>query len=260
MANPARIPATSDNDLLSKAANLEAWSWFEEIDKSIDALPERSGERTKFRLMRATAELMAAHDDPIRAASINKQAHTAQGTFYVHFDDASLAERAVVDSLLAFRDARLPDLDGSGDAFEGVFKFIDIYTRVYAANADLFRGLMARVDRDPEMALLRQGYNKLTIGRIVRDMKAREISKDVSPQTQELAVWTAGTLLEDSLYATLAVKRSQRRLDLAGSLEGLIDMMATLFYRSLYAPVSADVQTSTLKDAALLGAAPRPDR
>ncbi|MEN8721912.1 MAG: hypothetical protein ABF335_03390 [Alphaproteobacteria bacterium] len=245
-----------DADLPLPAQGLQAWSWMYEVDSAIDALPKRSGERTRLRLIKATAELMAHQDAPTRAAVINRQARTAQGTFYGHFEDAQSAEREVLKQLLNYREARLPQLDGKGKAFDGVFSFIDAYTRVYAANADLFRGIIARVDRDPDFALCRQHYNMKTIERILNDVRKRDVSTGVSDDTLELSVWTAGTLLEDSLYATLAVRRSPRRLALAGSLEGLIDMMAVMFYRTLYGPVDQDIKTVSLPDAALLGTPP----
>lgn len=236
--------------------NLAAWQWAPVLDQQIEALPKRSAQRTRLRLIRGAAQLMADTDKPLRPAAINRAAHTGQGTFYLHFADAAEAEQAVVAEVLQYRAGKLPVLQAQDDAFAALRGLIDAYAKVYAANAALFRGIMDRVNHDPDLAQVRNGYNLAIIDNIKADLRRRGTSPRLSDNTLELSIWIAGTMMEDTLYATLASGRSPHGLELAGGLHGLVDVLSVMFYRALYAPQTPGLDAQHKADLNLLGTWP----
>src|SRR5690606_29851449 len=99
----------------------------------------RKGERTRLRLLAATAGLLqSTYFHTLRVTDICRRARVSQGTFYLYFTDRN----DIVATLLADFAARVFDtLDaacaGRDDSYGSVFAPTLAYVRIFRANRGL---------------------------------------------------------------------------------------------------------------------------
>lgn len=216
--------------------SLEPFRLDRALAAEIALLPKRNGERTRKSLLLAAVEIVADGGvDALTITAVLERAGRARGTFYQHFTDQAALELAITDALLGFSASKLPVLAAFSEAYVGLQALIETYARIYAANAALFGAVIHWVDHDPQVADLRQRYNLSNVHHLMQDLDRRGVSAGVSRESMELAIMTAGSMIENTLYALLAAQRSPYAAQIAGNLESVIEVISTLFYRALFA-------------------------
>ena len=201
----------------------------------------RKSERTRLKLLAATAALLDAAGDPaaLRVADIADRAGVAHGTFYRYFADRAAAVEVVAAAFCDFLRTRLASGRGGEDAgADRARAATAAYVRAFRANAGLMRCLMSLGDDQAPLRArfeaLNADWNACTAAAIAR-RRARPPAGAPAVDDQAVAALlpTAYALggMVDAFLAELYLRRNPALAALAEDEPAVVDLLTRLWHR-----------------------------
>ncbi len=201
----------------------------------------RKTERTRLRLLAATAERLEAGDEQaaLRVSDIAAAAGLAHGTFYRYFPDRPAAVEALLgDFALHLRDSMAGARDGAPGSEERVRAATLAYLRQFRANLGLMRCLMD-LGRDSAAFRARfHAFNRAWNGRVAATIARRraEIAgRRPAPASALLPTAYALGGMIDEFLSQLYLRRDPALKRLARDEAAVTALLTELWCRAAYA-------------------------
>lgn len=198
----------------------------------------RKTERTRLRLLAATAAALEAEQEPaaLRVADITEGASLAHGTFYRYFPDRAEAVEALVGEFARFLREQLGTVQEGAPASRARVRAATlVYLRLFRANAGLMRCLM---DLRRETAPFRERFHALN-----RDWNSKVASAIAARRGRgepaEALLPTAYALggLVDEFLAQLYLRRDPALASLRTDESATAELLTDLWCRGAYGVV-----------------------
>jgi AcrR family transcriptional regulator len=202
----------------------------------------RKGERTRLRLLAATADLLqTTFFHALRVTDICCRARVSQGTFYLYFSDrADIVTRLLTDFAATVFDT-LDTASDRDDAYGAVHAPTLAYVHIFRANRGLLRCLTQLTE---ESRAFEQIYRELNAGWNRR--AARAIGQDPA---NALAAAYALSSMVDEFLTTLYVRQDPELAFLADDPARVAAILSRLWYRAVHLaePETSDAQVAENK-------------
>lgn len=196
--------------------------------------PLRSAKRKKLRLKASVARVLDTIDfNDVRVSDICKATDASQGTFYLYFKNKNDAVFQVTKEYVELQKSTIPSHEDE-HPFDALYKFADWFQEFFCANIGLQRTMMQLSDKLPEFSELWGISVRSLTKHLVKSLKSHYSDSHVDDDTLMLAVYCAGSIIDQTLYAVYAVHRQSELERLIKSPEDLTEMMTLLLYRALY--------------------------
>ena len=196
--------------------------------------PPRSAKRKKLRLKASVARVLDKKDfHDVRVSDICKATETSQGTFYLYFKNKQDAVHQVIQEYVELQKTTIPSPEEE-HPFDALYSFTKWFQEFFCANIGLQRTMMQLNDKLPEFAELWGMSVKSLTKHLVKSLKSHYSDSQVDDDSLMLAVYCAGSIMDQTLYAVYAVQGQNELEKLISSPEDLNEMIALLLYRALY--------------------------
>jgi AcrR family transcriptional regulator len=209
----------------------------------------RKGERTRLRLLAATADLLqTTFFHALRVTDICRAARVSQGTFYLYFSDrGDIVTRLLTDFAATVFDT-LDAASDRDDAYGAVHAPTLAYVHIFRANRGLLRCLTQLTE---ESTAFEQIYRELNADWNRRS--ARAIAAALGGGTRDsadsLAAAYALSSMVDEFLTTVYVRQDPELAVLADDPERVAAILSRLWYRAVHLaePETPDVQVMEKK-------------
>jgi AcrR family transcriptional regulator len=194
----------------------------------------RKGERTRLRLLAATADLLqTTFFHALRVTDICSHARVSQGTFYLYFADrADIVTRLLTDFAATVFDT-LDAASDRDDAYAAIHAPTLAYVHIFRANRGLLRCL---TQLSEETRAFEQIYRELNAGWNRR--AARAIAAGFGGGRQDSANALAGAYalssMVDEFLSTVYVRQDPELAFLADDPEQVAAILSRLWYRAVH--------------------------
>ena len=196
--------------------------------------PTRSAKRTKLRLKASIARVLDKTDfNDVRVSDICKATGASQGTFYLYFKNKQDAVFQVIKEYVELQKSTIPPLDAE-HPFDELYRFTNWFQEFFRANIGLQRTLMQLRDKLPDFGEIYGESLRYLTTHLVNSLKSHYAKNEVNDDMLKFAVYCAGSILDQTLYAVYAVRRQSEFDKLINSPNDLTEMIALLLYRALY--------------------------
>ena len=210
----------------------------------------RKGERTRLRLLAATADLLqTTFFHALRVTDICRRARVSQGTFYLYFSDrADIVTRLLTDFAATVFDT-LDAASDRDDAYGAVHAPTLAYVHIFRANRGLLRCLTQLTE---ESRAFEQIYRELNAGwnrRAARAIAAGPGGVRSDP-ADALATAYALSSMVDEFLTTVYVRQDPELAFLADDPERVAAILSRLWYRAVHLaePETSDAQVMENQD------------
>jgi len=194
----------------------------------------RSAKRKKLRLKASVARVLDKTDfNDLRVSDICRATETSQGTFYLYFENKKDAVYQVIQEYVELQKTTIPSPEEE-HPFDALYSFTNWFQEFFCANIGLQRTIMQLSDKFPEFAELWSTFVRSLTKHLVKSLKTHYSDNDVDDDSLMLAVYCAGSIMDQTLYAVYAVHRQSDLERLAKSPADLNEMITLLLYRALY--------------------------
>jgi len=209
----------------------------------------RKGERTKFRLMNSTAELLNEHPfSEIRNLDISEHAGVAAGVVNTHFKD----KRELVVALLTFFMEQLEyefsryntEQGEEEDIYIRLFDTIHYVMRCAQNNLGLWRLLLNDLGEHPELSKLYHKGIEYWSGYLSKQIPNQHGGKKITQNDKKLMAILLGGMLDDAMrfyfYSDSVISNYP--------MEKVAEMIATLRYSAIFGefPKPASIKKANL--------------
>jgi AcrR family transcriptional regulator len=194
----------------------------------------RKGERTRLRLLAATADLLqTTFFHALRVTDICGRARVSQGTFYLYFSDrADIVTRLLTDFAATVFDT-LDAASDRGDAYGAVHAPTLAYVHIFRANRGLLRCLTQLTEESNDFEAIYRGLNAGWNRRAARAIEARLGGRRKAAATA-LAMAYALSSMVDEFLINLYVREDPELAFLANDPEEAAAVLSRLWYRAVY--------------------------
>ncbi|MFC4271282.1 TetR family transcriptional regulator [Sneathiella chungangensis] len=195
----------------------------------------KKGERTKLRLMIATAKLLQDtffHD--LRIVDICKESGVSQGTFYLYFEDKMDIATTTLSKFVHHIYQALKEAGKNRNSLSESAYFTTLaYVEQFHLNKGLLRCLMQMTEESTKFEeiyqTLNSNWNKRTAEAI-----ARRTRKPLSENPEGLLVVYAAGGMVDEYLASLYVRRDPILVEHSGSPEDVAELLSKLWLRAVF--------------------------
>ncbi len=192
----------------------------------------KKGDRTRYRLMVATAKLLQDtffHD--LRIVDICKHSGVSQGTFYLYFDDKMSVTTTTLSQFVhhifqSLKDAGT-DQKNLADAIHATTL---AYVKQFYLNRGLLRCLMQMTEESAEFEKLYHSLNSSWNKRTAQAIALRLGKRPADDPEAILTVYAAGGMVDEYL-ANLYVRKDPVLIEQSGSPEDVARLLSTLWMR-----------------------------
>lgn len=194
----------------------------------------RKGERTRLRLMAATAGLLQEtffHN--LRIVDVCRQAGVSQGTFYLYFKDKMDVATATL-SKFAHHVFELMRVAGRGqpDLPAAVHATTLVYVRQFHLNRGLLRCLMQMTEESAQFEEIYRSLNGTWNLRTAEAIARRQGTTGGATPEQIMTVYAMGGMVDEFL-ANLYVRNDPALVERAGSPEEVAGLLSRLWIRAV---------------------------
>lgn len=206
----------------------------------------RKGERTRLRLLAATADLLqTTFFHSLRVSDICARARVSQGTFYLYFTDkADIVASLLSDFAATVFDALDEASAGAGDAHAAIHAPTLAYVRIFRFNRGLLRCLTQMTEESGEFERIYRDLNAGWNRRAARAIEAR--LGEVGAAETALAMAYALSSMVDEFLANLYVREDPRLAFLADRPDEAAAILSRLWYRAVYLTEPAAAEPVTV--------------
>ena len=193
----------------------------------------RKGERTRLRLLAATADLLqTTFFHALRVTDICSAAQVSQGTFYLYFSDrADIVTRLLTDFAAMVFDT-LDAASDRDDAYDAVHAPTLAYVHIFRANRGLVRCLTQLTE---ESTAFEQIYRQLNAGWNRRAARAiAALGDGTQDSANSLAAAYALSSMVDEFLTTVYVRQDPELVFLADDTERVAAILSRLWYRAVH--------------------------
>ncbi len=200
--------------------------------------PKRKGERTRAKLLLATAVCLDRHGyTDLRSIHITEEAGVSEGTLYVYFSDKNEIVTEVMNDFLAASVWQSPKTTIARSAFENIRETNRSWIETTIANGNLIRAVFQRIEVDPdfaaEYAKMNFSWHEYVASSVLRRYPKGSINKNVV--LFAVAALDAMTVdLTRSIFVNNTETNSWKAISPQMKIDDVIDVLSVIWYNVLY--------------------------
>tara|TARA_R110002094_G_scaffold123679_5_gene118282 strand:- start:10 stop:693 length:684 start_codon:yes stop_codon:yes gene_type:complete len=197
-----------------------------------DDVTLKKGDRTRLRLMVATAKLLQDtffHD--LRITDICKQSGVSQGTFYLYFNDKMSVTTTTLSQFVHHIFQSLKEAGTNQNSLsDAVYATTLSYVKQFYLNRGLLRCLMQMTEESTEFEKIYQSLNSTWNKRTASAIARRLGNRPADDPEGVMIVYAAGGMVDEYL-ANLYVRKDPTLTKYSGAPEDVAHLLSNLWMR-----------------------------